>query len=426
MNKDLVAIFEYLEREKGIKRDVIVEAIEESLRAAARKSVIGASNVTVKVHPKTGNIDVFCEKHIVKNVAVPAQEISLEQARLLDPDSELDQYIDVVVTPKDFGRIAAQKARQVITQKLRYAERDVIYEEYRHRKNQLISGTVKRYLGTSHTVVIDLGKVEALLPMRHYPRTEKYRVGDKVLALLLEVAETEEGSAEVILSRSHPDFVRLLMEREVPEIGDGTVVIERIVRDAGYRTKILVRSIDPKVDPVGACVGMRGKRVKSVGGELHNEKIDIIPYVSDPLELLQNALDLIEIRKVSVNEEEKVISIVVDDENFAAVIGKRGMNARLNGELIGYELEVQRLSDYNQMMMVQRVELANTDDPLLDEPLQIDSIEGVNALILNHLVEERFTPRAILTSTPEQFAQAAGISREMADKILEQIRKQRI
>lgn len=424
MNKDLIAIFEYLEREKGIKREIVISAIEESLQAAARKSISGAANVTVTISPKTGDIDVYCEKEIVDEVEVAGQEILLEHARVLDPDCQIGQFIDVLATPKDFGRIAAQKARQIITQKLRGAERDVIYEEYRHRTNELISGTVKRFVRGSN-VVVDLGKVEAVMPMKHYPKTEKYNIGDRVLALLLEVSDTEGGGAEVILSRSHPNFVKQLMIQEVPEINDGIITIEKIVREAGYRTKMAVRTSDPKIDPVGACVGMRGNRVKNIVRELHNEKIDIIPFSNDPVDLLQNALNPIEIRKINVSEEDKTISIVVDDEDFAAVIGKKGMNARLNGQLIGYELDIQRMGDYNRAMAMQRTELASSDDASLDEPLT--EIEGLNKLIFEHLVAEGFnTPRMLLTASPEKLATIPGISIETADKILEQIRKQRM
>ncbi len=424
MNKDLIAIFEYLEREKGIKRELVTEAIEESLRAAARKSISGASNVTVKIHPRTGDIQVFSEKEIVDDVEVPAQEISLLDAREIDPDCDIGQFIDVVTTPKDFGRIAAQKARQIISQKLRSAERGVIYEEYRHRINELISGTVKRFVRGSNAV-IDLGKVEAMMPTRQYPKTEKYNIGDRVLAVLLDVQDTENGGAEVILSRSDPEFVKQLMIQEVPEVADGTVVIDKIVRDAGYRTKLTVRSTDLKVDPVGACVGMRGTRVKNVIRELNNEKIDIIPFAQDPIELLQNALSPIEIRKVSLSEDERTISIVVDDDDFAAVIGKKGMNARLNSQLIGYELEVQRMHDYNMTTALQRSELAESDDPSLDEPLS--GIDGVHSMIFQHLQAEGYTTiRSLLLASTEQLAKTPGISIEMADKILEQIRKQRI
>lgn len=424
MNKDLIAIFEYLEREKGIKRDLVISAIEESLRAAARKSVSGASNVTVTINSKTGDIDVFCEKEIVDEVEVHAQEISLENARQLDPDCEIGQFIDVVVTPKDFGRIAAQKARQVISQKLRGAERDVIYEEYRHRIHELISGTVKKFVRGSN-LIVDLGKVEAILPTKQYPKTERYHIGEKVLALLLDVQDTENGGAEVILSRSSPEFVRQLMIQEVPEINDGIVLVEKIVRDAGYRTKLAVRSTDPKVDPVGACVGMRGMRVKNVMRELHSEKIDIIPYSQDPIELLQNALSPIEIRKINVNSDDQVISIVVEDEDFAAVIGKKGMNARLNGELVGHDLEVQRMTDYNKVMAIHRSELAATDDPTLDQ--ELEPIEGISNLLFEHLKAEDFkTPRSLLMTSPENLALKLKISVEEADKILEKIRKQRM
>lgn len=424
MNKDLIAIFEYLEREKGIKRELVISAIEESLHAAARKSFQGASNVSVSIHPKTGNIDVYCEKEIVDQVEVPAQEISLEEARAIDPECELGQFIDIIVTPKEFGRIAAQKARQIISQKLRGAERDVIYEEYRHRINELISGTVKRFVRGSN-LIIDLGKVEAIMPMKEYPKTEKYHTGEKVLALLMTVNDTENGGAEVVLSRSSPEFVRQLMTQEVPELSDGTITIEKIVRDPGYRTKLTVRSSDPKVDPVGACVGMRGMRVKNVMRELHNEKIDIIPATNDPIELLQNALNPIEIRKININNEDQIISIVVDDADFAAVLGKRGMNARLNGQLIGFDLEVQKMTDYNRAMAIQRAELASSEDTSLDVPLS--SLDGINPLIFDHLVQEGFnTPRALLMASAEKLATIPGISLETADKILDQIRKQRM
>lgn len=424
MNKDLIAVFEYLEREKGVKREIVIHAIEESLVAAAKKNISGASNVSVTINPKTGNIDVYCEKEIVDNVEVPAQEITLEDAREIDPECQIGQFIDVVVVAKDFGRIAAQKARQIITQKLRGAERDVIYEEYRHRKNELVSGSVKRFVKGAN-LIIDLGKVEAIMPMKQYPKTEKYKIGDRVLALLYEVNDTEMGGAEVILSRSCPEFVKQLLIQEVPEISDGIIILDKIVRDAGYRTKLTVRTTDPKIDPVGACVGMRGSRVKNVVRELNNEKIDIIPFSDDPVELLQNALSPIEIRKISVSEDEGVISIVVDDEDYAAVIGKRGMNARLNSQLIGFELEIQRMSDYNRTVAIQRAELASSDDPALDEPLQ--NIPGINKLIFEHLVQEGFsTPRSILTASTDALSKIPGITLEMADLILDQIRKLRM
>jgi N utilization substance protein A len=422
MNKDLVAIFEYLEREKGIKRDVIVSAIEESLRAAARKSIKGHINVSVQINSKTGTIDVVAQKEVVDKVTIPEEEITLEEAKKINPYAELGQWIDILVTPKDFGRVAAQTARQVISQKLRGAERDVIYEEYRHRTHEIVSGTVKRVIRGA-TLVVDLGKVEAILPDRFYPKTEKYNIGERVQALLWEVRDTDTGGAEVILTRSHPEFVTQLFLQEVPELSDGTVIIERIVRDAGYRTKLAVRSLDSKVDPVGACVGVRGTRVKNIIRELNNEKIDIIPFVDDPIQLLQNALNPIEIKKISVNDDSSVISIVVDDESYPSVLGKRGMNARLNGQLLGVELEVQKMSDYQKAMTVERAELASLEDPTLDEPL---AVEGLSSMIVQSLVGAGYdTLRKLLMVTPEKLAELPEISLDMANKILDQAQKKR-
>ncbi len=422
MNKDLVAIFEYMEREKGIKREVVMHAIETALCAAAKKSLKEEANVSVQINAKSGNIEVFCEKEIVEKVEHPAKEIALMIAQELDPECEVGQFIDVPVTPSNFGRIAASTARQIISQKLRGAERDVIYEEYRHRVNEVVSGMVKRFF-KGPNLVVDLGKVEAILPARNYPKTEKYQIGSKIYALLHEVRDLENGGAEVVLSRSHPEFVKQLFLQEVPELEDGVIEVVNIVRDAGYRTKLAVRSHDSKVDPVGACVGMRGNRVKNIIRELNNEKIDIIPWSADPVDLLQSILSPIEIRKVGVNEDENVVAIVVDDADYAAVIGKRGMNARLTGQLIGYELEVQRMSEFNKALEIQRFQLADQEDPRLDEPLEID---GVNKLIVQNLVHAGFdSTRKLLKANIEEVAQVPGVSVDLAYTILEEVSKPR-
>ena len=423
MNKDLLAIFEYLEREKGIKRDIVVAAIEESLQSAARKSVNGLTNVTVSIDSKTGEIEALTEKEIVEDVEIPEEEISLEEAQEIDPDCEVGQWIHVVVTPEDFGRIAAQTARQVIAGKLRSAERDVIYEEFRHRVGEIVSGTVKR-IGRGGTLIIDMGKVEAILPFRYYPREEKYHVGERVTALMHEVRDTENGGAEVVLTRSHPDFVAALFAQEVPELNDGTVEIKAIVREPGYRTKIAVSSSDMKVDPLGACVGVRGTRVKNIIRELNNEKIDIIPYSDDPEVLLRNALDPIEVRKLEFDDEENAIRIIVKNEDYPAVLGKKGMNARLNGRLVGEELIVRKEDEYNKEMEIHRRELSLSEDPVLDEEL---SIEGLNPLILENIRDAGFTTlRKLLSANAQQLSKEATVSIEMAEDILEKARKKRI
>ena len=423
MNKDLIAIFEYLEREKGIKREVVVEAIKESLEFAARKSVHGAENVTVDIHSRTGEIEVYCDKIIVEKVTNPVLQIAYKDAVMVSPGSSLGDVIRVQTTPKDFGRVAAQKARHVIAQKLRGAEKDVIQEEYRHRVNTLVSGTVKRVVRGS-CLIVDLGKVEGIMPRKNYPLQENYDVGNRVLALLSEVRDTDLGGAEVVLSRSCPEFIQQLFAQEVPEIADGVVMIERIVREPGYRTKMIVRSQDAKIDPVGACIGVRGARIKNIIRELSGEKLDIIPYVQSAEEQLAQALSPVQIRKIDVSEDGKTVMIVVDDEDFPTTIGKKGMNVRLLGRLMDIQLNVQKMTDHVKLRAIERAALATSEDERLDLPLT--SIEGIPTMIANQLVESGFeTARSLLMATPEKIAEVPGISIEMADKILEHIRKQR-
>jgi len=423
MNKDLIAIFEYLEREKGIKREIVISAISDSLRAAARKSVKGlGEKVNVEIHPKTGEIEVFTQKKIVEKVANSADEISLEEARTMEPECQVGQWLEISITPQDFGRIAAQAARQVITQKLKGAERDVIYEEYRHRIGEIISGTVKRFI-RGRTIVVDLGKVEAILPERNYPKLERYNPGEKVQALLLEVRDTDAGGAEVILTRSHPEFVAQLFIQEVPELHDKTVAIEKIVRDPGYRTKLAVRSFDPKVDPVGTCVGVRGTRIKNIIRELNNEKIDVVPFSDDPIQLLQNLISPAEIRKLKVYDDR--IWIVVADEEYPIVIGKKGMNARLIGQLIAKEIDVQKLSEYQKILTVQMAEYAEDADPAYDEKFRI---EGVSGLVTDSIVGAGYdTLRKFMQSNPAEItSKVPGVNYyDLADKLVDQIRKRK-
>lgn len=423
MNKDLIAIFEYLEREKGIKREIVIQAITESLKAAARKSVKGlGEKVSVEINSKTGEIEVFTQKKIVEKVEHPTDEISLEEARILEPECQVGQWLELAITPQDFGRIAAQAARQVITQKLKGAERDVIYEEYRHRAGEIISGTVKRFI-RGRTIVVDLGKVEAILPERNYPKLERYNPGEKVQALLLEVRDTDMGGAEVILTRSHPEFVKQLFEQEVPELHDKTVAIERIVRDPGYRTKLAVRSYDPKVDPVGTCVGVRGTRIKNIIRELNNEKIDVVPFADDAVQLLENLLAPAAVKKMKVYDNR--IWIVVLDEDYPTVIGKKGMNARLIGQMIGKEIDVQKISEYQKLLTIQMAEMAESDNPSFDDKLKI---EGVSGLILESLIGAGYdTLRKFMQATPADIsAKVPGVNYyDLSGKILDQLQKKK-
>ena len=420
MNKDLLAIFEYLEREKGIKREVVITAIEDALRIAARKSIENVGEPIVTIDKKTGDIEVVSQKTIVTTVEDPEEEISLENALALNPDSKIGQRLEIPITPEDFGRIAAQTARQIIAQKLRGAERDVIFEEYRHRINEIISGTVKRFL-KGNTIVVDLGKVEAILPERNYPKTERYNIGERVQALLLETRDTDNGGAEVILSRSHPEFVSALFAQEVPEIEDGIISIEKIVREAGYRTKMAVASTDPKIDPVGTCVGVRGSRIKNIIRELNNEKIDVFPYSEDIIELLKNAITPIEVLRVKVINEENRVSLVVSDEDYPVIIGKKGMNARLLSKLIDKDVLIQKISDYQKLVIVQMAEFADSNSPMLDKPIL--QLEGISKLILEELQSAGFdTIKKVALAQPQELSKCApGINYlTLAEKILEQ------
>lgn len=422
MNKDLVAIFEYLEREKGIKRDVIVKAIEESLLTAARKSIKGVGQISVQIHPKTGEIEVYTQKKIVKNVENEEDEISLEEALELAPDCKLDQWLEIAITPQDFGRIAAQAARQVISGRLKTAEKEVIHEEYRHRLNEIISGTITRFV-RGKTILVDLGKVVAVMPDKNYPRSERYNIGDRIQALLYEVRDTDGGGAEVILTRSHTEFVIELFKQEVPELSEGTITIEKIVREPGFRTKMAVRSFDSKIDPVGTCVGVRGTRIKNVIREMNNEKIDVVPYSDDPIQLLQNSISPVEIKRIQENNEK--VSIIVSDEDYPTVIGKKGINARLTGRLIGSELLIQKMTEYKKLMAIRLKELSESDNPLLDEPL---SIEQTSSLVLESLIGAGFdTLRKVISIPPEDLVEKVpGVNfLDLAEKILDQMEKKK-
>ncbi|MBI5273707.1 MAG: transcription termination/antitermination protein NusA [Chlamydiales bacterium] len=418
MNKDLLAIFEYLEREKGIKREIVVKAIEDALRIAARKSIKHVGDINVSINSKTGDIEATTEKEIVENVEYPEEEISLESARELDPDCEIGQWIQVEVNPEELGRIAAQTAKQVITQKLRGAERDVIYEEYRHRIHEIVSGTVKK-VTKGNTLIVDLGKVQGVLPGKFYPITEKYGVGDKVQAMIFEVRDTENGGAEVILTRSHPEIVKQLFLQEVPECSDGLINIVKIVREAGYRTKMLVTTNDAKIDPVGACVGVRGTRVKNIIKELNNEKIDILPYSDDLQDLLTNILSPVVPKKMDVDDNDTII-LVVADEDYPTVLGKKGCNARLIAELIEHEVKVYKQSEYGKQELFERKQIALMEDPTLDEVL---SIEGVNPLILDSITTAGYdTPRKILTADIKTISEETKLSEEKIGNIVQLVK----
>ncbi len=422
MNKDLLAVLEYLEREKGVKRELVIKALEDGIMLAAQKGKLAMNNVTVTIDPKSGDISSLAEKEIVEVVEYVNEEISLQEARELDPNCQIGDWIDVEINPEEFGRISAQVARQVISQQIKFSERDAICEEYRHRVGDLISGAVRR-ITDSNSLIIDLGKVEGILPSRFYPKEEKYHIGEKVVALLYEVQDTENGGAAVILTRSHPEFVSALFFQEVPEIEDGIVTINKIVRDPGLRTKLAVSSTDFKIDAVGACVGTRGSRIKNIIKELNNEKIDVLPFSDDPFILLKNAISPIEAKKADFNEEDNVITLVINDEDYPSILGKRGSNIRLISELVGVKVDIHKMSEYQKELIFERKQIATADDPELDK--KITKIKDVNQLIVDHILSAGVdTARKLLSISSQELAKLANISLEIADDLLEHVKIQ--
>ncbi|HUF61342.1 MAG TPA: transcription termination factor NusA [Verrucomicrobiales bacterium] len=340
MTSELLALFEFYEKEKGIDRQTMIEAVESALLSASKKSVVGqARELRVKIDEKKGTIKAIAKLIVAEEVTQPYDEIALAQARRIKPDVQVGDEVDVEITPRDFGRIAAQTAKQAIMQRIRQAEKAMIYDEFKDRAGDIVGGTVRRF--EKSDVIIDLGRFEGVMPSRERVTTEEYNIGDRIRAYVVAVENTTRGP-EIILSRSHPNFIRRLFEMEVSEIADHTVEIKAIAREAGYRTKIAVHSDEEKVDPVGACVGLRGARVKNIVRELNNEKVDIIRWSSDPEEFVRDALRPAQIRSIKLERDRRVLRLTVDEEELSKAIGRRGQNARLTSRLLGWDVQIEK------------------------------------------------------------------------------------
>jgi len=338
MNAELLAVLEYWEREKGISRDVLVRAVEEALVSAARRAVGPARELRCIIDPKTGSIKAFARLIVSDKVISKHDQISIPEARRLKADAQIGDEVEVEVTPSDFGRIAAQNARQAVMQQLRKAEKQLILEEFKDRVGDIVSGVVRRFERSD--VVVDLGRYEALLPNRERVPTEEYQTGERVRAYVKAVETTAHGP-EIILSRADPNFVIKLFQLEVAEVSDGTIEVKAIAREPGYRTKLAVYSRDPKVDPVGACVGLRGQRVKNIVRELNNEKVDIIPWSSDIRTYIAAALSPAKLKAFEVDESNKRVKILVSNDQLSLAIGRRGQNARLTSKLTGWYVDIE-------------------------------------------------------------------------------------
>src|SRR6202000_2765226 len=338
MNAYFLAVLEYWEKEKGISRDVLTSAVQEALLSAAKKAVGPARELRVAIEPKTGDIRAFAKLVVSEKVISKHDQITVFDARRIKADAQIGDEIEVEVTPTGFGRIAAQYAKQALMQQIRRAEKALIFTEFKDRVGDIVSGTVRRF--DRSDVILDLGKYEALMPNKERVPTEEYQVGERIRCFVKAVQEGSHGP-EIILSRADPRFIIKLFQVEVSEISDGTIEIKGIAREPGFRTKMAVYSRDSKVDPVGACVGMRGQRVKNIVRELNNEKVDVIPWSSDIRAFVTKALEPAKLKNIETDEQRKRLNILVAEDQLSLAIGKRGQNARLTQKLTGWEVDIE-------------------------------------------------------------------------------------
>ncbi len=339
MSSEILSVLEYMEKEKGIGREDMIGAITNAIKGAAQRGVNAGQDLRIEINPKTGNLQAWALLDVVDSMSDPKTEIHIEKARLFTPDAQIGGRIEKEIDPAYLGRIAAQTARQTIMQRLRQFEKERIYDDYKDMIGDIVSGVARRR--ERGDLIVDLGKAEAILPPRERVPSEDYSPGERIRCLLLAIEHSNRGP-ELILSRASVRFVRRLFELEVTEIADGTVVIEAISREPGYRTKIAVNSKDPRVDPVGACVGARGARVKSIVRELGGEKIDIIRHYSDPIKMLEEAIKPAVPRNIRIDEPGRRIYFEVLEEDLSIAIGRRGQNARLTSRLLGWKLDISK------------------------------------------------------------------------------------
>lgn len=361
MSTDFIEALTEIEREKGISKDVLIEAIEAALISSYKRNFNTAQNVRVDVNRATGVIKVFARKTVVDEVLDSRLEISLHAAREMNPNYQMDDICEIEVTPRDFGRIAAQTAKQVVTQRIREAERGLIYNAFIDKAEDIVTGIVQRQ--DMRNVFVDLGKVEAVLPLNELMPNEKFKHGDRAKAYITKVENTTKGP-QIVLSRTHPGLLKRLFELEVPEIFDGVVEIKSVAREAGQRSKIAVHSRNEEVDPVGSCVGPRGMRVQTIVNELRGEKIDIVRWSDDVKEYVANALSPSKVVDVTVYESDKMARVIVPDYQLSLAIGIKGQNARLAAKLTGWKIDIKSESQAEQEPVQAESGIAEDTDSL--------------------------------------------------------------
>ncbi|NOX98110.1 MAG: transcription termination/antitermination protein NusA [Nitrospirae bacterium] len=401
MNGELLAILDSLGREKGIDREVLVEAVEAAVLSAYKKTLEAMPKARVSMDRESGQISVFSKRKAVKEINDPAREILLAEAKKIDATLKEGDECEVEVTPRNFGRIAAQAARQVIMQKIREAERSNIYQEFEEKQGEIITGVVEKF--EQGNVIINLGKAEAILPQRERCPGENYRQGERITAYILEVKKISHGP-QIILSRTHPALVRKLFELEVPEIAQGTVEIKFVAREPGERSKIAVATSVEKVDSVGSCVGFRGSRVKAVVRELSGERVDIVRWDEDPAIFISNALSPAEIVEIKMDEEKREASLIISNEKLSLAIGKRGQNVRLAARLTGWRINLRGES-----------EVAEERKAAIQGLTQLP---GVGEKLAETLIETGFhNVRKIAEAELSELMKVPGIGKRKAEKM---------
>ncbi len=414
MSNDIFQAIEQVGREKGIDLEIIIQAVEDAYAAAAKKYFRTKEELGARFDRESGSFDVFARKKIVADVTNPDLEISTGEARDLATDPN-DETVVEILKPRDelvhLGRIAAQAAKQIIFQKVREAERDNIYKEYADRVGEMINGVVKRF--ERGNIIVDLGRTEGLLPKKEQSKSERYSQGDRIRAVIVEVDRNAKGP-QVIISRTNEHLLMKLFEMEVPEIYDGTVVIERAVRDPGDRAKVAVRSKDRDVDPVGACVGMKGSRVQSIIRELRGEKIDIVQYSEDVTGFVTNALNPAKINRVQITDpENKALEVVVDDEQLSLAIGKKGQNVRLASRLAGWRIDIKSEQDKRREVEAEMERMAR-------DSREVEALDGVGGKTLERLLDAGYrSVETILEAGVEGLTSVSGIGPKGAEKIVD-------
>ena len=359
---DFMLAVTQLAAEKNLPREVVLGVVESALVSAFRKNSFAANqSISVKVNPNTGQVTVYAGKTVVENVVDPRREISLEDARKNNEYAQLGDEIQVEDTPRDAGRIAAQTAKQVVLQRLREAERELVFEEFADRESELVTGVVQRI--DPRQIVLDLGRTEGVLPAAEQVKSEHYRIGQRIKAYIVEVLRTGKGP-QVIVSRTHRNLLRRLFELEVPEVNTGVIELKAVAREAGHRSKVAVAARQPGIDAIGSCVGLRGIRIQNIVNELNGEKIDVIEWHSDPASFIANALSPAQVVSVSVNSEDKAATVIVPDRQLSLAIGKEGQNARLAARLTGWRIDIKSASTAEAEAAAEVEQPVETEEPI--------------------------------------------------------------